>query len=155
MEFGRLGGLDFRHVAYRGTPAALPDLLSGRIAVFMSSPAELIELHNSGSIRILATTGSSRSMILPDVPTLKESGIDVEVPGWFALYAPARTPAELIERLQNEIVAIMRLPDVYAKILSVGFEPTATTSAELRKLQLAELQRWAPIVKASGYKPQQ
>ncbi|MEH2554108.1 tripartite-type tricarboxylate transporter receptor subunit TctC [Bradyrhizobium algeriense] len=155
MEFGRLGGLDFRHVAYRGTPAALPDLLSGRIAVFVSSPAELIELHKSGSIRILATTGSSRSMILPDVPTLRENGIDVEVPGWFAFYAPARTPAELIERLQNEIIAIIRLPDVHTKILAVGFEPTATTSAELKKIQLADFERWGPIVKASGYKSQQ
>jgi tripartite-type tricarboxylate transporter receptor subunit TctC len=155
MEFGRLGGLDFRHVAYRGTPAALPDLLSGRIAVFISSPAELIELHKSDSIRILATAGSSRSMILPDVPTLKESGIDVEVPGWFAFYAPARTPAELVERLQNEIIAIMRLPDVRAKILAIGFEATATTSAELKKTQIAEFERWGLIVKASGYKPQQ
>jgi tripartite-type tricarboxylate transporter receptor subunit TctC len=133
MEFGRLSCLDFRHVAYRGTPAALPDLLSGRIAVFMSSPAELLELHKSGSIRILATTGNSRSTILPDIPTLKESGIDVDVPGWFAFYAPARMPAELVERLQNEIIAIVRLPNVHAKILAIGFEPTATTSTELKR----------------------
>lgn len=155
MEFGRLGGLDFRHVAYRGTPAALSDLLSGRIAVFMSSPAELIELHKGAKIRVIATTGRSRSVILPDVPTLRESGIDVEVPGWFAFYAPARTRPELIELLQNEIAAIIRLPDVSAKILALGFEPTATTSAELKRIQLAEFERWGPIVKASGYKPQQ
>jgi tripartite-type tricarboxylate transporter receptor subunit TctC len=155
IEFGRLTGVDFRHTPYRGTPAALPDLLSGRIAVFIASPAELIELHKSGSIRILATTGSSRSTILPDVPTLKESGIDVVVSGWFAFYASARTPAELVERLQNEIIAIMRLPDVHAKILTIGFEPTATTSTELKKIQLAEFERWGLIVKTSGYKPQQ
>jgi tripartite-type tricarboxylate transporter receptor subunit TctC len=155
IEFGRLSGVDFRHTPYRGTPAALPDLLSGRIAVFIASPAELIELHKSGSIRILATTGSSRSTILPDVPTLKESGIDVVVSGWFAFYASARTPAELVERLQNEIIAIMRLPDVHAKILTIGFEPTATTSTELKKIQLAEFERWGLIVKTSGYKPQQ
>jgi|SRR3954471_1411468 len=155
IEFGRFIGVDLRHIPYRGTPAALPDLLSGRIAVYIASPAELIELHKSGSIRILATTGNSRSIILPDVPTLKESGIDVEVPGWFAFYAPARTPAELIERLQNEIIAIIRLPSVHAKILAIGFEPTATTSAELKKVQLAEFARWGPIVKASGYKPPQ
>jgi tripartite-type tricarboxylate transporter receptor subunit TctC len=155
LEFGRLTGLDFRHVAYRGTLAGLPDLLSGRIAVFMSSPADLIELHRSGSIRILATTGKSRSAILPDIPTLKESGIAVDVPGWFAFYAPAHTPPELIEHLQNEVIAIIRLSDVHTRILAMGFEPTATTSAELQKIQLAEFQRWGPIVKASGYKPQQ
>lgn len=155
LEFGRLSGLDFRHVAYRGTPAALPDLLSSRIAVYIASPADLIELHKSGSIRIMATTGSSRSTILPDIPTLKESGIDVVVPGWFAFYAPAGIPAELVERLQNEIIAIVRLKDVHAKILAIGFEPTTTTSSELGKIQQADFERWGPIVKASGYKPQQ
>ncbi len=155
MELGRLSDLDFRHIAYRGTPAALPDLLSGRIAAFMSSPAELIELHKSGSIHILATTGASRSTILPDIPTLRESGIDVVVPGWFAFYAPARTPAEIVEHLQNEIMAIVRLPDVRARILAIGFEPTGTTSAELRKIQLSEFERWGPSVRASGYKPEQ
>jgi tripartite-type tricarboxylate transporter receptor subunit TctC len=154
MEFGRLSRLDFRHVAYRGTPAGIPDLLSGRIAVFMSSLAELLELHKNGNIRILATTGNTRSTILPDVPTLKESGIDVVVPGWFAFYAPARTPIEIVERLQNEIIAIVGLPDVRAKILAIGFEPTGTTSADVRRIQLAEFERWATIVKASGYKPQ-
>jgi tripartite-type tricarboxylate transporter receptor subunit TctC len=154
MEFARLSGVDLQHVAYRGTPAAIPDLLSGRIAVLMSSPAELIELHRSGSIRILATTGSARSSVLPDIPTLRESGIDVVVPGWFGFYAPAGTPVELVERLQNEIITIIRLPDVHAKILAIGFEPAATTSAELKKIQLSEFERWAPIVRASGYKPQ-
>jgi tripartite-type tricarboxylate transporter receptor subunit TctC len=153
IEFGRLSGVDFRHIPYRGTSAALPDLLSGRIAVYIASQAELIELHKSGSIRILATTGSSRFTTLPDIPTLKESGIDVVVPGWFGFYAPAGMPAELVERLQNEIIAIVRLPDVHAKILAIGYEPTATTSAELKKIQLAEFERWGPIVKASGYKP--
>jgi tripartite-type tricarboxylate transporter receptor subunit TctC len=90
---------------------------------------------------------------LPDIPTLKESGIDVDAPGWFAFYAPARTPAEIVERLQNEIIAIVRLPDVQAKILTIGFEPTATTSTELKTIQLDEFERWGPIVKASGYKP--
>ncbi|MBW8856408.1 MAG: hypothetical protein JF604_19250, partial [Bradyrhizobium sp.] len=155
VAFGRLSGVDFHHVAYRGTPAAIPDLLSGRIAVFMSSPAELLELHKSGSIHILATAGSSRSTILPDVPTLRESGIDVVVPGWFAFYAPARTPVEIVEQLQNEIIAIAGLPDVRAKILAIGFEPTGTTSTELKRIQLAEFESWGPIVKASGYNPQQ
>jgi tripartite-type tricarboxylate transporter receptor subunit TctC len=128
--------------------------LAGRIAVYIASPAELLEHHKSGGIRILATTGSSRSGTLPEIPTLKESGIDVVVPGWFAFYAPAHTPAEIVERLQNEIIATARLPEVHAKIVALGFESTATTSTELKKIQLADFERWGPIVKASGYKPQ-
>ena len=155
IEFGRLSGVDLRHAPYRGTPAALPDLLSGRIAVYIASTAELTELHKSGSIRILATTGSSRSAVLPDIPTLKENGIDVDAPAWFAFFAPARTPVEIIERLHKEITTVAHLPEVHAKIMTIGFEPTATTPAELREMQRVELERWGPIVKASGYKPQQ
>jgi tripartite-type tricarboxylate transporter receptor subunit TctC len=155
IEFGRLSGADLRHVPYRGTPAALPDLLSGRISVYIASIAELAELHKTGSIRILATSGSSRSAVLPETPTLKESGIEVDAPSWFAFFAPANTAVEIIERLHKQISTVAHLPEVRAKIMTIGFEPTATTPAELREIQRIEIERWRPIVKASGYKPQQ
>jgi tripartite-type tricarboxylate transporter receptor subunit TctC len=155
IEFGRLSGLDLRHVPYRGTPAALPDLLSGRIAVYIASTTELVEFHNSGGLRILATTGSSRSAVLPDIPTLKESGIEVDAPAWFAFYAPAHTPKDVVDRLQGEIATVVRLPEVQAKISTLGYVPMTTTPAELSEIQPVESERWGRIVKASGYKPQQ
>jgi tripartite-type tricarboxylate transporter receptor subunit TctC len=150
VEFGRLSGLNLRHVPYRGTPAALPDVLAGRIPLYIALAAELIEQHKSGAIRILAMAGAARSPFLPDVPTLKESGINIEAPGWFAFYAPAHTPGDIVERLESTILAATRAPDASAKIVTMGFQPTGTTSEELRKIQREEFERWGAIVKASG-----
>jgi tripartite-type tricarboxylate transporter receptor subunit TctC len=155
MEFGRIFGLDLRHVAYRGTPAALPDLLTGRVPMYIASSAELLEQHKSGGISILAIAEATRSPILPDIPTLKESGVDVDAPGWFAFYAPAHTPAEVIESLAKAIVAATRAPETHAKILALGFQPTGTTPEELKQLQRAQFERWGPMVKASGFKAEQ
>jgi tripartite-type tricarboxylate transporter receptor subunit TctC len=150
IEFARLSGLNLRHVPYRGTPAALPDLLAGRIPLYIALAAELIKQHNSGAIRIIATADAARSPILPDVPTLRESGIDINAPGWFGFYARARTPEGIVESLEKNIVAATRAPDSRARILALGFQPTGTTSAEFRKIQREEFDRWGPIVKASG-----
>jgi tripartite-type tricarboxylate transporter receptor subunit TctC len=155
IEFGRLSGLDLRHAAYKGTPAALPDLLAGRLPLYIALTSELIEQHKSGAIRILAIAAAARSPFLPDVPTLKESGIDINGPGWFAFYAPARTPTDVVERLEREIVATMLAPDTRTKILAMGFQPTGTTSSELKKLQREDFERWGILVKASGFKAEQ
>jgi len=155
MEFGRVFGLDLRHVAYRGTPAALPDLLTGRIPMYLASSAELLEQHKSGGIRILSIAEAVRSPILPDIPTLKESGVDVDAPGWFAFYAPARTPVEIIDIQATAIIAATRAPETRAKIAALGFQPTGTTPEELKQLQRAQFERWGPMVKASGIKAEQ
>jgi tripartite-type tricarboxylate transporter receptor subunit TctC len=91
-EFARLAKLELRHVVYRGTPAALPDLLAGRIPMYMASTAELMEQYRVGRIRILATTDVSRSPFSPNIATFRESGFDILTPAWFAVYAPAKTP---------------------------------------------------------------
>jgi tripartite-type tricarboxylate transporter receptor subunit TctC len=155
MEFGRVFDLNLRHVPYRGTPAALPDVLAGRVPMYIASSAELIEHHKSGSIRILATAGSAQSHLLPDVPTLKESGVHVEAPGWFAFYAPAGTPREVVEHLENEIIGAIHVPETRARVLSMGFQPTGTSAETLKQTQRAEFERWALVVKASGYKAEQ
>ena len=155
MEFGRAFGLDLRHVAYRGTPAALPDLLTGRVPMYLASSAELLEQHKSGGIRILAIAEAMRSPILPDIPTLKESGVDVDAPGWFAFYAPARTPVEIIDIQATAIIAATRATETRAKIAALGFQPTGTTPEELKQLQRAQFERWGPMVRASGIKAEQ
>jgi tripartite-type tricarboxylate transporter receptor subunit TctC len=149
IELGRLSGLEFRHVPYRGTPAALPDVIAGRVPLYIALTAELIEQHKSGAIRILATADAARSRFLPEVPTLKETGIDIQAPGWFAFYAHARTPADVVERLEKEIVAATRALDTRAKIVTMGYQPTGTTSTELRHIQREEFERWGSIVRAS------
>lgn len=155
LEFARLTGLDLRHAPYKGTPAALPDVLAGRIPLYIALTAELIEQHKSGAVRLLATADAGRSPFLPDVPTLRESGIEIEAPGWFAFYAPAGTPQDIAARLEKEIVAATNAPEMRAKIEAMGYLPTGTTSGALRKIQRADFERWGAVVKASGFNVEQ
>jgi tripartite-type tricarboxylate transporter receptor subunit TctC len=151
LEFARLSGLDLRHVPYKGTPAALPDILAGRIPLYIALTAELIEQHKSGAVRLLATADATRSPFLPDVPTLRESEIEIEAPGWFAFYAPAGTPEAILGLLEKGIVATTNAPEMRMKIEKMGYLPTGTTSDVLRKIQRADFERWASVVKASGF----
>jgi tripartite-type tricarboxylate transporter receptor subunit TctC len=155
IELGRLAKLDMRHVPYKGTPAAVPDLMTGRLPMYIASVAEFIEHHKAGSIRILATMGASRSRFLPDIPTLRESGFDIEAASWFAMWAPAGTPANVAEPLRAAIVDALRNAEIQTRIDTLGFEITGTTGEELARIQRAEYERWGPIVKASGFKADQ
>jgi tripartite-type tricarboxylate transporter receptor subunit TctC len=150
-EFGRITGLNLRHTAYKGTPAALPDVLAGRVPMYMAFVSELLEQHGGGGIRIIATAAATRSSFLPQTATLKESGIDIDVSGWFAFYAPAHSSRQFVERLGTEIIAIGSDPEMRAKIHAMGCEPTGTTSDELKRVQRADFERWRPIVRASGF----
>ena len=152
LEFARALGLDLRHAAYRGTATALPDLFTGRIPAHFAASAELIEHHAGGKIRILATGGTQRSPALPDVPTFRESGADIDATGWYALYAPARTPPDAIRKLEAQIIAITHDPDLRTKILATGFRPTGTTADALRQIQRTEFEHWARVVAASDLK---
>jgi tripartite-type tricarboxylate transporter receptor subunit TctC len=154
LEFGRTFGIAMRHVPYRGTPAALPDLMVGRLPMYLDSAAELVEHHRSGGVRILATAGDDRSPTLPDVPTLKESGVNIEAPGWFAFYAVSGTPKPAIDRLEREIAAATAAPAVRARIEALGFQPTDPTAQDLARVQRAEFEAWAGMAKAAGFKPE-
>jgi tripartite-type tricarboxylate transporter receptor subunit TctC len=154
QEVGRALGVPLRHVAYRGTPAALPDLLAGRIPIYIAAAGELIEHHKRGGVRILATFSAARSPFLPETPTLREAGIDVEAVGWFGLYAPAGTPPAAIASLETRIAAIARSPEVLAKMEALGYRLAATTADELARIQRAEFDRWGAVVKASGFTPE-
>jgi tripartite-type tricarboxylate transporter receptor subunit TctC len=153
IEFAKLSGLDLRHVPYRGTGAAMPDLLGGRVPMYIAATPELIEQHKAGRIRIISTTESRRSVLLPDVPTFTEQGLSIVAPLWVGVYVPAKTPKNVAERLNGAIVSSVNRAEVSERILTLGFQPTGTSSDELRRIQKADFDFWAPIVKASGYAP--
>jgi tripartite-type tricarboxylate transporter receptor subunit TctC len=152
-EMARQLRLDIRHVPYRGTGAAMPDILGGRVPMYIAATPELIEQHRARRVRILATTGAARSFLLPDVPTFREEGVNILAPLWCAVYAPARTPPGIADALSSAIVSVLQIADVRERILAIGFQPTGTTGQELRRIQQADLSFWAPIIEASGYKP--
>jgi tripartite-type tricarboxylate transporter receptor subunit TctC len=93
--------------------------------------------------------------VLPDVATFKEQGFNIVAPLWFAVYAPAKTPAGIAKRLNEDIVAAVHAADVQVRIRATGYEPTGTSAEALRQIQKAEVDFWGPIVKASGFKPEQ
>jgi tripartite-type tricarboxylate transporter receptor subunit TctC len=151
--FGEKAGLDFRHVAYKGSAAAMTDLIGGQIPVVVTTTADLLEMHKSGKVRVLATSDAQRSQFLPDIPTLRESGYDLQATGWYALFAPARTPPEVIERLNKAVVSAVKSSDIRERLLGFGLVPTGTSAAELGAIMKRDSAFWAPAVKASGFTP--
>lgn len=155
VSFAKTAGLDLRHVGYRGSAAALTDLMGGQIAIVVTTTSDLLEQHKSGRIKVLATSDKARSPFLPDMPTFKEAGYDIEGSGWYGVYAPAKTPADVVAKLNKAIVAAVQSPPVKEKLLAFGLVPTGTSSAELGRIQKADSEFWAPAVRFSGFTPEQ
>jgi tripartite-type tricarboxylate transporter receptor subunit TctC len=148
---GRAAGVEMTHIAYKGTPPSLTDLMAGQIPMVTSTTSEFVELHRAGKIRVIATSGKERLPQLPDVPTFLESGIDITGLGWYGMFAPAKTPAATIDRLNKAVVAALAQPDIQEKLRTFGLTPTGTTPQELAAIQKSDLQLWSPVVKASGF----
>ncbi len=155
VSFARAAGLDLRHVGYRGSAAALTDLIGGQIPIVVTTTSDLLEQHKAGRIRVLATSDRQRSPFLPDLPTFKEAGYDIEGTGWYGIFVPAKTPSDIIERFNKAIVAAVQTPAVKERLLAFGLQPTGTSAAELGRIQKADSELWAPAVKASGFTPEQ
>jgi tripartite-type tricarboxylate transporter receptor subunit TctC len=149
--FGRAVGADLRHVPYKGSAATLADLTAGHIPMVFTTISDFVEMHKAKRIRILATSGAQRSPFVPEVPTFREAGFDIQGTAWYGAFAPARTPGETVERHSKVIAAAVRMPDVTKRLQAYGLQPTGTSAAEFAAIQKADSERWAPIVKASGF----
>lgn len=155
VSFGKAAGIDLRHVGYRGSAAALTDLIAGQIPIMFTTTSDLLEQHKAGRIRVLATSDSKRSGFLPDVPTFKEAGYDIEGVGWYGVFAPAATPAAAVEKLSRILAETVQKPEVKERLLGFGLQPTGTTPAEFAAIQKRDSALWEPAVKNSGYTPEQ
>ena len=147
-------GVPMTHVPYRGAALSITDLAGGAIATAVTTVTEAMEMHASGRVRIVATASTQRTPFLQGVPTLGEAGIDVEVPMWYGLYAPAGTPPTQVERLQGVIATGLATPSAKERLDRLGMVAAPTTSAQLLALQTRESQMWGPIVRASGFTPE-
>ena len=143
-------GVAFTHVPFQGGAPANTALLGGHIGYKFDVVSETAELHRSGKVRIVAVTGSKRDPQVPEVPTLKESGVDMEATAWFAMYGPAGVPPEALARLERAMVAAMRKPEMQERMRKLGYETVGSTSAELAAAQRADLARWEKPIKATG-----
>jgi len=145
-------GVPMLHVAYKGSAAYVNDLIGGAIPAAIDAMADLTELHRSGKIRILASSGETRSTALPDVPTFKELGLGGGVAtGWFGFFAPAKTPGPIIDALNRAINNALKSPDVVAKLSGIGMDPVTKTPDEFALIVVQDYSKWGPIVKASGF----
>jgi tripartite-type tricarboxylate transporter receptor subunit TctC len=155
VQFARTTGLDLRHVAYKGTPLAVADLFGGHLPMVFGPTQELVEAHKAGHLRVLATTGTQRSPVLTDVPTFMEAGYSIQGEVWFGVYVPAKTSPNVVARLNTVVVAAVQAPEMRSRMLALGMRPTGTSAVELAKIQQTDFERWGPLVKASGFKPDQ
>jgi len=152
MMVGRATGIAMVHVQYKGATSLTTELMSGEVSAGIGALSDLIELHRAGRIRIIATSGAERSPLVPTVPTFREQGFPaIEVTSWNGMFAPAKTPQPVIDRLSTALVDALRTVAVREKFVSLGLEPTGTTPEEFAAIMRADTARWAAIFKASGF----
>lgn len=137
-------------VPYKGGAPALIDVAGGQIPISVDSILEPLEMYKAGKVRMLATTGAQRNFALPNVPTLRESGIDVVADAYVGLYGPANLPAERLQRLSNALSDAMKSPELQRRIKQAAMTPAFSTSAELASVQVAALGKWRDPIKATG-----
>jgi tripartite-type tricarboxylate transporter receptor subunit TctC len=140
------------HVPYRGTAPSLTALIGGEVEMSFSNIPAIYQHVMSGRLRPLANTSSKRAERLPNVPTMKESGIDMDVVVWYGIFVPKATPRDIVAKLSEAINRASRSPDVRQRLTEMGGEPANSTSEEFDKLVQTERVQWAEIVKLSGAK---
>jgi tripartite-type tricarboxylate transporter receptor subunit TctC len=146
-------GIDMLHVPYRGNPLAVVDVIAGRVPVFFDFVLTGLPHVREGKVRALAVTGAHRSQVLPDVPTVAEAGVPgFEASTWFAVYAPAGTKPEIVEKLNAEILAVLALPKIRERLTALGVDILAEGPQGLAALTKSDLEKWGPIVQKAGVK---
>lgn len=150
--FADMIGVKLTHVPYKGTPPAMTDVASGLVPFMFDQVTAALPLVKSGRLKLLAVTTGKRIALVPELPTMIESGVaGFEMSSWQAVYAPKGTPKPIVQRLNAEIVKALKQPDVQAKLSGqLAMEIVGSTPEELRDHMAREIPRWAELVKKSG-----
>ena len=148
---GQSAGVKLQHVPFQGGAPLMTALLGGQLPVGFDTPLEFAENHRAGKLRILAVSSPQRMAQFPEVPTLRESGINVEATAWFGVFGPAGMPAARTEALSSAMQAALRAPDVMAKLSNLGLLAAPESSGEMARRMAADKARWEPVIKATGF----
>jgi tripartite-type tricarboxylate transporter receptor subunit TctC len=147
----KVAGIDMTPIHYKGDAAAVVDLMGGQVNMLTSSIAGLLPYIHSGKLLPVAVTGATRSPSLPDIPTIAESGYKgFEVITWFGLVTPSKTPPAIVERVNKEVLAALKVPAVREQFTKMGFEVVPNSPAEFTQFIVAENAKWGPLVKSLG-----
>jgi tripartite-type tricarboxylate transporter receptor subunit TctC len=149
--FRSMARVDLMHIPYKTAGQAQVDLVAGQVSLWFPTIPGALPFIKAGKINALAVSGAARSAALPDVPTVAESGIrDFEATTWYPVLAPAATPAEIVTRINRQLVAIVKTPQMHDQLTHAGVEPTGSTPSELAAHIRSELPKWAKVVKTAG-----
>ena len=155
VMFSRSAGLEMTHIPYKGSAQSLQALAGGEVKSGYFVLADALSMVRSGKARILAVAGAQRASIAPEAPTFKELGYNLEASAWYALFAPAKTPKDVIDRYAKAAIEAVHAPEVKQRLEQMGLEPTGYGPAELARIVRADYDKWDPVIKASGFKPTQ
>ncbi len=154
--FNHVAGTKMLHIPYKGGGPATAALAAGEVQAMLASPAPLLPHYKSGRIRVIAYTGDKRHPVAPEIPTTAEAGLPQyrNDGGWFGMFAPANTPAEILDRLWREARIAMQNQQVRERLAALGVEPIADSPADFRKFIAAELKTYAEQVRIAGITPE-
>jgi tripartite-type tricarboxylate transporter receptor subunit TctC len=142
-------------ITYRGSGPAVTDLLGGQVQMMMELGPVVIPHVKAGRLKVLAASTTARTEAMPEVPTLNESGVKgFDAYTWFALYAPAGTPADIVQKLHAETAKVLSQPELKSRLASQGAEVALTTPAELAAFQAAETKKWTSVIHRAGILPE-
>jgi tripartite-type tricarboxylate transporter receptor subunit TctC len=151
--FKRMAGVEMIQVPYKGAGASNAAIVAGQVQVLSTALGAALPFVKSGRLRVLAVLGVKRTPVAPEIPTAAESGLPgYVVDGWFAALAPGRTPARIVDRLQADIAAVYKLPDIAERLFAMGFDAGGTTPRETAAFIDAEMAKWGKLIREAGIK---
>lgn len=148
-------GIRMTHIPYKGENPALTDTMGGQVPIMFGNISVAVPHIKSGKLRALASTGAARSPLLPDVPTVAESGLkDFSIATWFGLLGPAGMPADLVARIQRDVARVLASPDIRNRLVDLGVDIVANSPEEFSAYLRTEIVRYAKVIKDAGIKPE-
>ncbi len=154
-SLARQVGWKLLRVPFKSNPPAMTEVIAGRVQMMFTDIAAAQGQLKAGTLRPIAVTSKARSALMPDLPTIAESGVpDYDLSGWIALFAPAGTPRPVVEKLNTEVTKVLNLPEVRTRLLDLGAEPSPMRVAEFSTWVQQEVIKWTRLVKESGIEPE-
>ena len=151
--FKQMAGIDIVHVPYKGAPQAVTDVLAGHMSMMFNSVAPIVGYIKTGRIRVLGIASLQRSPQLPDVPTIHESGVPgFEAVNWFGMFAPAKTPRNIINRLNGALVQTIKTPEMQSQFIKLGADPIGSSVEEFTAFVKRDMEKYEKVVRISGAK---